>query len=261
MVTLNHNKTIKYLSLFSLLVLLGGCGTTTSVYDTSTCTERGGKLAYMCIGWNSNGSCHTNQQVCSGGMTHDAYEKQQQRTSRDISPTPLPVLSEEEKAAQKLERWEKRLDLYATEKRPTRNAHKYPKLSWISSRWCLKGSGSKIPASYYNVEQTGIGGSLKIHYRDIDVKAKLYTHVEINGNYYDLWDGSGYSWNLLDERGRRLEKISDEEFALVYIFKGPRLPKDFGGNKEKMKKFAIREGQQVGPEKHIKNPQVFVKCD
>lgn len=103
-----NNSALWLLSFLFALFLLGGCGTTMSVYDNSTCTVRGGKLVYQCIRWNSNGSCNTNQQVCSGGMTHDAYEKQQQRKSSGISPAPLPVLSEEEKAAKKLESWKKK---------------------------------------------------------------------------------------------------------------------------------------------------------
>lgn len=272
MITLSFSDTIKHLSFFSLLLLLGGCAGVMSAHDTSSCSLRGGKVQFKCTVWERDGiTCRLHENICVGAMTHDEYKEQQQQELDEYKrqqglrgpgkpAPPPPKLSKGEN----LKLWTEELDSNATQKKLTRYSHKYPKLSWLSSRWCLKGSGSKTPAIYFNIGQT-YEESLKIQFSDIDFPRKRfvstqfkYTHVKISGNYYNLW-----SKNMIfagdrvvhEEEGRRLKKISDKEFALVYIFKGLRVPKPPN------EAFMAREGQKVGPEQHIKNPKVYVKCE
>jgi hypothetical protein len=254
MLSLSYKNRIKYV-VFCSLFFLGGCSTYMSAWDTRSCSERGGEVVNKCIMWHpGTTNCQRRDTVCVGGMSYDAYQKQKQQKSSGLSAAPPPKLSEEEKAAKKLEGWKKRLDLYATEKWLTNKAHKYPKLSWLSSRWCLKGSDSKIPANYYDVDQNGIGG-LEIHYADIDVPIKHYTHVHITGNYFDLSDRSRRvkSIGFTGESDRRLEKISDKEFTLLYKLKGwQNQPGSGNWTKEQKIEFAASQGQK---------PEVFVKCE
>lgn len=277
MMKLSCNSWIKLLRVYSLLLLLSGCAALGAAYDLSSCSERGGKIVYQCTSLDPYDpyNCKRSESVCMGSMTHAQFEK----LNAPEVYVPPPDLSEDEKARKKARedeqaredilRWQKRLNEMATRKLLTRNADKYPKLSWLSSKWCLKGSDSKIPVNYYKVRKTGIG-SLSIDYHDIDVEFKSFTHVEIIGKYYDLWDGGGYSEDLQDEQGRRLEKHSDREFSLVYRFKdrsfgyagdylgGGAIPGSWSN--EKVRKYAKGKALELSPEQYIKNPEVYVKC-
>ena len=262
MMKISCKSMIKRLSVYSILLLLAGCAGTRAAWDIYSCSQRGGEVVNKCTYWNPHDiyNCRGYENICVGGMTHEQFEE-----LNNPVYVPLPELSDEEKARKKMQYWDKRLDKYATKEELTRDADKYPKISWLSSRWCLKGSNSNKPVNFYNVTQTGIG-SLNIDYNDIDVDFKQFTHVKITGNYYDLWDGSGYSQDLRDEHGRRLVKYSDEEFSLVYKFKRAYGEKYYSKISNRwsdagIEKYTKGRALEIGPEQHIKNPEVYVKCE
>ena len=267
---LDPKDTAKLILFCSLLTLLASCSTYKSRTDISTCLERGGRVEHVCIRKSAPGDnyCTQREHLCIGAMTHDAYAKHKRHQqdlkykSQKLEYTPPPVLGKEEQDAQRLKGWKRQLDKYATEMRLMKNADKFSKLAWLSSRWCLKNNTSKIPNNYYNVDQ--INGKLNISYGEIGRMVKAYTHFEINGNYFDLWDASGSGPRDENKPGRRLKKISNKEVALMYIFEGNRLPGHYNSwtrDKKKMKNFMVTEASKIGPEDYIKNPQVYVKCE
>lgn len=142
----------------------------------------------------------------------------------------------------------------------TRNADKFPKFTWLAATWCLKGSDSKIPVNFYRVGQNGLK-RLEITYVDyVDpYHALFFGHAEIIGNYFDLFLTTWSHGGKRKEGGRRLEKISDEEFALVYRYdeyhKLSRSRPDDG------RKYLRAEALKIRPDKHFKNPEVYVKCE
>jgi hypothetical protein len=150
------------------------------------------------------------------------------------------------------------------ERKLTEQADKLSQLSWLSSKWCLKGNGSKNPANFYRVELKR--NLLRIRYigeenaDKITISERLY-HVEVNGNYFDLWGFPFYQERGHKVEAQRLEKYSDTELALIYKFKNQRIPGSEYWGEHQRKIFAVAEARKIRPEKYIKNPQVFVKCD
>ena len=130
-------------------------------------------------------------------------------------------------------------------------------LAWLSSQWCLKNSGDAVPTHYYRVSLLS-NGLLQITYSQRDSSSfKYYTYVAINHGYFDLWDASGYSGSLKNERFRRLEKHSESEYAVVYIGKGYPL---HSSSQRALPKMAKQKASEIGPEKYIRKPKIFVKC-
>ncbi len=153
--------------------------------------------------------------------------------------------------------WRKKLDRVASPERLRRDAHYFPSLEWLSARWCRRGNTDE-PALFYNVERTPTG-FLNLIYGDRNGIGKRYNHVHIDGSYFDLWDEFDFGEYLKGEGGRRLEKKSDNEFALVYIF--DEKPQRDRYDKQVFLDFTARRAREIGPGDHLKNPRVYVKCE
>ena len=248
------------------VLLLGGCAAGMSAYDTSTCVQRGGKVQFKCTFYYSDGTCQTYNNICVGAVTHEQYEKQQQQQQNQVdsltSIAPAAKKSVEEQARNKLETWKGILRRHGNKRTLMFTAHRFPELTWLSSRWCLKGGNSILLDIFYHVQKIYYHGKKKlgisIRYWDPDVYGKRYTYVHVHGIYYDLWDGSTHITFLRDEAGRRLEKRSNNEIALVYKFKGVA-PKNKTDD-EAIATYAKLRASEVGPANHIKNPDVYIKC-
>ena len=101
-------------------------------------------------------------------------------------------------------------------------------------------------------------GFLNLAYGDPRGTDKYYHHVHVSGRYFDLWDGFAFGKYLKDQGGRRLEKRSDDEFALVYLF--DEKPERDRYDKQVLIDYATRRAAEVKPRDHIESPEVFVKC-
>ena len=93
--------------------------------------------------------------------------------------------------------WQKTLDRIASGEQLRQDAHYFPRLEWLSARWCRRGNAGE-PALFYNVRRTPTG-FLNLIYGDRDGVGKRYNHVHIDGSYFDLWDEFGFGEYLLQK--------------------------------------------------------------
>lgn len=153
--------------------------------------------------------------------------------------------------------WQKKLDRIASNEQLRQDAHYFPSLEWLSARWCRRGDTAE-PALFYNIERTPTG-FLNLIYGDRNGTGKRYNHVHIEGSFFDLWDEFGFGEYLKGEGGRRLEKKSDTEFALVYIF--DEKPRTDRYDRQVFLDYTARRARETGRGDHLENPRVYVKCD
>ena len=184
-------------------------------------------------------------------------DQERERRRRLTSSAKPPQVSENERARRRLKSWKAWLKTSASNRVLAYDARNLPSLAWLSSQWCLKNSGDAVPTHYYRVSLLS-NGLLQITYSQRDSSSfKYYTYVAINHGYFDLWDASGYSGSLKNERFRRLEKHSESEYAVVYIGKGYPL---HSSSQRALPKMAKQKASEIGPEKYIRKPKIFVKC-
>ncbi len=153
--------------------------------------------------------------------------------------------------------WQQTLERIANADQLRQNAHYFPRLAWLSARWCSR-DDRNVPVLFYNVDRTPTG-FLNLHYGDRQGSGKRYNHVHIEGSYFDLWDEYDFSDYLKGEGGRRLEKRSDDEFALVYVF--AEKPRRDRYDRQVFLDFTARRAREVGADDHLLAPRVFIKCD
>lgn len=174
------------------------------------------------------------------------------------SPEPASRTAAKKTTRKKQRRWLKTLDEFAGQQQLQLNAKKFPQIAWLSARWCLQGDNSGIPALFYKVGQTPTG-FLDLSYADPDGSDKHYQHVFVTGSYYDLWDGFGFGEYLKDQGGRRLEKISEHKFALVYIF--DEKPQRDRYDQQVLIDYASHRASEIGAADHIGQPKIYSRCD
>lgn len=107
-----------------MVLLLGGCATSMSAWDTGSCAQRGGIVEKKCTFWYSNGLCQTYNDICVGGITHAEYEKQQQQSANKWAT-----------AKNAEDRWIN-IEIEQAKLDEQDSSPKYPELAWLNGIWC-----------------------------------------------------------------------------------------------------------------------------